>query len=74
MVYELTCERSMVYRELYEIEYKNRIFIYPQKIKKMKIKKYGEVLIVENNGKIFIVYNKNFEEKQNNNKIIKFSN
>jgi len=67
MVYDLTCERSMSFRDIYKnIDgYKNNMYFSPYKIKKIKTEKYGEILVEQDNSQVIIIYSKNIEEKQN---------
>jgi hypothetical protein len=67
MIYDLTCERSMSFRDIYRFEdgYKNNMYFSPYKIKKIKTEKYGEILVEEDISQVIIIYSKNIEENQN---------
>ena len=67
MVYDLTCERSMSFRDIYKFcdGYKKNIYFSPYKIKKIKTEKYGEILVEQDNSQVIIIYSKNIEENQN---------
>ena len=66
MIYDLTCEISLDYGDIYQDKkiYK-KIYCSPYKIKKIRTEKYGETLIVEDNSEIIIFYDKNCNVKQN---------
>ena len=67
MIYDLTCERSMSFRDIYSNQdgYKNNMYFSPYKIKKIKTEKYGEILVEQDDSQVIIIYSKNIEEKQN---------
>ena len=67
MVYDLTCESSMSFRDIYknEDDYKNKMYFSPYKIKKIKTEEYGEILVEQDNSQVIIIFSKNIEEKKN---------
>jgi len=67
MVYDLACESSMSFRDIYknEDDYKNNMYFSPYKIKKIKTEEYGEILVEQDNSQVIIIFSKNIEEKKN---------